>query len=166
MTMAVAAGVAVLGAAVVGWMYLQGKKGEKREQAQAIERFRQQREHLEADALAALSRGDRKGTLTWVDCEFSDGFVLVRGKQEGKLYALVELLVRLRPGPASAAESLEEEDRVRLATCVFCYEGGHWKCAGRPLFNLRPSEAVAFFRDRWRQVAMQAPSPTQARQSV
>jgi hypothetical protein len=36
---------------------------------------------------------------------------------------------------------------LRAATAVFRVERGHWATDGRALFNLNPTEAIAYYQD-------------------
>ena len=44
-------------------------------------------------------------------------------------------------------EEVEAVGNLRAATAVFRVENGTWATDGRTLFNLNPSEAIAYYQD-------------------
>ena len=44
-------------------------------------------------------------------------------------------------------EDVEAVGNLRAATAVFRVERGNWATDGRPLFNLNPAEAIAYYQD-------------------
>jgi hypothetical protein len=53
-------------------------------------------------------------------------------------------------------EDVEAVGNLRAASAVFRSQRGVWQTDGRALFNLNPSEAVAFYQDNLELVAHEA----------
>ena len=133
------------------WLMWRKRRGEAMAEAwdQAIGLFRLRREWLEARYLSLASQSGKPRGLEWIDCQFRDEVTFARDRHDGRLRALIGVIIRFRPEPGSLFADSDEgnDDRVRLATCVFWYEQGEWLTDGRALFNLTPQEAVEFLRN-------------------
>ena len=102
------------------------------------QRFRLQREHLEAKFLKLACGRLGPDVPHWADCEFDDDVAYVRSRATGELSALVA--VTLTP------DALADSD-CQTATAVFRFDRDHWETDGRAILNLSPGEAIQFFHD-------------------
>jgi hypothetical protein len=102
----------------------------------ARQRFRQQRERLEARFLTALGRLDPSEAARWDDADWHDEVLWARDRQTRVLLALVG--VRFR---SDAFDDLGDP-RPRHSTALFEYRRGRWLAEGKRLDEVRPDEAV------------------------
>lgn len=112
---------------------------------QAYDVFHREREWLEARFLTAASNSGLPRGLEWMDCDFEDGVVFARDRQNGTLRAFVGVTVRFEAIPGGGMEDVEAVANLRAATAVFQYDGEHWKTEGRTIFNLNPEETIRHF---------------------
>lgn len=99
----------------------------------ARERFKGQRERLEARFLSAIGKirpemGDR-----WDEAHWQDEVVWARDRKTRSVLALVG--VQFQPEPFS-------DDLPQYATALFEFRRGMWTADGRCLDEVRPGEAV------------------------
>jgi len=112
---------------------------------QAYDSFRREREWLEARFLTAASNSGRPRGLRWVDCDFDDGVVFARDRQNGSLRAFSGVTIRFEAIPGGGMEDVEAVGTLRAATAVFHYGDEGWKTDGRTIFNLNPEETIRHF---------------------
>ena len=117
------------------------------------EKFRQQREHLEADFFAAAAKSGKPRGLRWVECDFGDAIEFVREKTTGMLVAFVGVTIRFEAVEGGDMEGLPAVGNLRTASAVFTYHGDRWHTAGRALFNLNPDEAAEHFGSQYEKLA-------------
>jgi hypothetical protein len=103
----------------------------------ARQRFREQRERLEARFLTALGRIDPEEQEHWEQADWRDEIVWARDRSTRTLNALVA--VRFDPPPFTDLPS-------PYATALFEYHDGNWSTDGQWFDDLRPEEAVALHR--------------------
>ncbi len=98
----------------------------------ARERFRHNREHLEARFVTRASGSDPAEAVRWEDAQWQDGVVWARDRQTRVLLALVG--VHFEPDPFS-------DEPQRHATAIFEFRRQGWTTEGRGLDEVRPDEA-------------------------
>ena len=103
----------------------------------ARQRFRQQREGLEARFLTALGRLDPEESERWDDADWRDDIAWARDRQTRTLNALVA--VRFPPPPFF-------DQPGEVAVALFEYRDGLWTTDGLWFDSLRPDEAVVLQR--------------------
>lgn len=141
----VAIGTAVcLGAAWI-WLWPRRSVAEKAPQL-ARERFRTQREHLEARFFQVASRSGVPRGLAWKDCDFGDEAIFVKNLGSKEFAALVPLTIAFEAIEGGGMEEVEAVHNLRAATAVFEYRDGAWTTQGRAVFNLSPDETVRHFK--------------------
>ena len=118
--------------------------------------FHQQRERLECKFLKLASESGKPRGLRWVDCDFDDDVTYARDKRSGELCAFVAVTISFEAIKGGLMEDVEAVGNLRAASAVFRSQRGAWQTDGRALFNLNPSEAVAFYQDNLELVAHEA----------
>src|SRR5690606_31115509 len=113
--------------------------------ARARQEFRLQRERLEAKFFALASSTGKPRGLRWVDCEFDDHITYARDRKSGQLSAFVGVTIAFEAIEGGMMEGVEAVGNLRAATAVFIYNGRAWDTLGRVMFNLNPSEAIAYY---------------------
>ena len=58
--------------------------------------------------------------------------------------------------PGGPMEDVEAVSNLRAATAVFRLAGNRWQTEGRAVFNLNPTEAIAYYRDELEIVGREA----------
>jgi hypothetical protein len=109
--------------------------------------FHRVREHLEARFLRLASDSGKPRGLEWVRCDFEDDVTYVRNRHSGEISAFVGVTIGFEAIEGGGMEEVEAVGNLRAATAVFRVEGGNWSTDGRALFNLNPSEAIAYYQD-------------------
>jgi hypothetical protein len=150
----VAAAVIVL---AVAWRPVRTRMRES-QLARARKDFHHQRERLEARFFTLASRSGRPRGLEWVRCDFDDDVIYARHRQNGELSAFVGVTIGFEAIEGGGMEEVEAVGNARAATAVFRVEQGKWATDGRALFNLTPSEAVAYYQDNLEFVAQELAS--------
>jgi hypothetical protein len=107
----------------------------------ARERFRGQRERLEARFLASLSRLRPDQSRRWDDAHWQDEVVWARDRKTRSVMALVGVQFE-PPAYGTLGEDDGLEDGPQYATALFEFRRGAWTTDGRCLDELRPDEAV------------------------
>ena len=143
---AVGASLFLLAAVVLAWRPVRAKIREA-QLAKARKDFHRHREHLEARFLRLASTSGKPRGLDWVRCDFDDDVIYVRDRVSGQLSAFVGVTIGFEAIEGGGMEDVEAVGNLRAATAVFRIERGHWATDGRPLFNLNPTEAIAYFQD-------------------
>ncbi|MEX2113865.1 MAG: hypothetical protein WD845_11810 [Pirellulales bacterium] len=119
----------------------------QRDLARARKDFRRTREHLEAKFVQLASQSGKPRGLEWVRCDFEDDVVYARNRRSGEISAFVGVTIGFEATVGGGMEEVEAVSNLRAATAVFRIERGKWRTDGRALFNLNPSEAVAFYQE-------------------
>ncbi len=119
----------------------------QRDLVRARKDFRRTREHLEAKFLQLASQSGKPRGLEWVRCDFEDDVVYARNRRSGEISAFVGVTIGFEATLGGGMEDVEAVSNLRAATAVFRIERGKWRTEGRTLFNLNPSEAVAFYQE-------------------
>jgi hypothetical protein len=136
----------VVVAAALAWRPVRAKL-RQRDLARARKDFRRRREHLEAKFLQLASQSGKPRGLEWVRCDFEDDVTYARNRRSGEISAFVGVTVGFEATLGGGMEDVEAVSNLRAATAVFRIERGIWRTDGRALFNLNPSEAVAFYQE-------------------
>jgi hypothetical protein len=136
-------------ALVGGGLYLRWLRGPRLSLAELQKRFRQQREHLEAEFPAAAAAGGKPRGLRWKHCEWDSEVVFARERQTGRLAALVGVTVSFEAVEGGDMEGVEAVGNLRNASAVFFFDRGRWRTTGRAIFNLNPGEAVEHFKGQY-----------------
>jgi len=142
----------VLAGVAFVWRPLRARIREQ-ELARARKDFHRQRERLEARFFTLAARSGMPRGLEWVRCDFDDDVIYARHRQSGELSAFVAVTIGFEAIVGGGMEEVEAVGNARAATAVFRVEKGQWATDGRALFNLSPSEAVAFYQDNFELVA-------------
>jgi hypothetical protein len=121
--------------------------------AHAREAFALERDRLHDQFLAAANATGKPRGLRWTECEFGDAYELARDRQTGQLLALVPVTISFAAVEGGPMEGVEAVGNLRNATAVFSFERGHWKTAGKAVFNLNPDEALTHFKNQYERVA-------------
>ena len=93
--------------------------------------------------------------LEWVHCDFDDDVIYARHRQSGELSAYVSVTIGFEAIDGGGMEEVEAVSNLRAATAVFRVEKGVWATDGRALFNLNPSEAIAYYQENLEQVGQE-----------
>ncbi|MGD9723986.1 MAG: hypothetical protein AB7O59_20240 [Pirellulales bacterium] len=140
-------GIAVLLVlAALAWRPVRSRLRE-RQLAHARKEFHRHREHLEARFLRLASESGKPRGLEWARCDFDDDVVYARHRRSGEISAFVGVTIGFEAIEGGGMEEVEAVSNLRAATAVFRVEGGAWRTDGRALFNLNPSEAIAYYQD-------------------
>lgn len=109
--------------------------------------FHRQRERLEARFLKLASHSGKPRGLRWVECEFEDDVAYARDRRSGDLSAFVAVTISFEAIEGGLMEGVDAVGNQRAATAVFRFSDGAWNTDGRAIFNLNPTEAIAYFQD-------------------
>jgi hypothetical protein len=115
--------------------------------ARARKDFHKQRERLEAKFLKLASNSGKPRGLQWVDCDFEDDVAYARDRRSGNLSAFVAVTISFEAIEGGPMEDVEAVGNLRAATAVFTFAHGGWHTDGRAIFNLNPTEAIAYYQD-------------------
>jgi hypothetical protein len=144
--MAIAASLFVAGLVALAWRPIRAKLREN-QLARARRGFHRHREHLEARFLRLAALSGKPRGVDWVRCDFDDDVIYARHRQSGELSALVGVTIGFEAIEGGGMEDVEAVGNLRAATAVFRVEHGLWRTDGRALFNLNPTEAIAYYQD-------------------
>ena len=143
--LAVGVAVLVVAALVVASWLLRGRWkrfGRRRETRRALDRFRLEREQLEAKFFdLARTRGKPRG-VRWINCDWLDRVTFARGIDDGMLAAFVGVNISFEAIEGGDMEDVEAVGMVRDAAALFHFHNGHWGTGGRALFNMDPQDAL------------------------
>ena len=154
-----ATGVALaMGTLMVLWRPIRGRLREQ-ELARARRDFHRQREHLEARFVQLAGRSGKPRGLEWVRCDFDDDVIYARNRRSGELSALVGVTIGFEAVEGGGMEGVEAVGNLRAATAVFHVLKGAWSTEGRALFNLNPTEAIAYYHDNLELVGQEVAHP-------
>lgn len=115
--------------------------------------FVQQREHLEAQFLAAAIASGKPRGLRWQDCEWESEIVFARERRSGCLTALVAVTISFEAFDDADADIPSGVGDPRTASAVFVYDGSRWQTEGRAVFNFYPSEVLERLKGQYERVA-------------
>lgn len=152
----IAAGVAVfvMAAVLIGRPLLYRLR--RRQQQQALQRFRLQREQLEARFFALASVQGRPRGLRWLDCDWQDNVTFARDRTTGLLTAFVACNISFEAIEGGDMEDVEAVGLLRDAAALFHYQQGRWGTGGRAMFNMNPEDALVRLESQFEPVAQQA----------
>lgn len=138
------AGLVLASLVLVVWL-LRGRWkrfGRRAETQRALDRFRLEREQLEAKFFdLARTRGKPRG-VRWVNCAWLDRATFARSIDDGMLTAFVGVNISFEAIEGSDMEEVEAVGMVRDASALFHFHNGHWGTGGRALFNMDPQDAL------------------------
>ncbi len=120
--------------------------------SRARSRFRQQREHLEADFFRAAGQSGKPRGLPWKNFEWESNVVFARDKGTRQMIALVGVTIQFEAIEGGDMEGLPAVGNLRNASGVFFFEGGRWRTAGKVVFNLNPDEAINHFQQQYERI--------------
>lgn len=109
--------------------------------------FHLQRERLEAKFFELAAASGKPRGLRWTDCTFDDDVTYARHRQTGELCAFVAVSIAFEAIEGGGMEEVAAVSNLRAATSVFRLERGRWQTDGRAIFNLNPTEAIAYYQD-------------------
>ncbi len=120
--------------------------------------FHRQRERLELQFFQMASATGRPRGLRWTDCDFDNAVSYARDRKTGQLSAFVACTIAFEAIPDGPMEGVEAVGNLRAATAVFVYGDNSWTTQGRVMFNLNPSEAIAFYQGVVEAVGAEGPA--------
>lgn len=121
----------------------------RREERQAREQFKLQRETLEAKFFDMARQLGKPRDLTWIDCDWQPTVTFARDAETGLLTAFTAVNIRFEAVEGGDMEEVEAVGLIRDAAAVFHFKDGAWGTGGRALFNMNPEDAVTRLRDQY-----------------
>ncbi|QDU38802.1 hypothetical protein Mal4_31320 [Maioricimonas rarisocia] len=112
------------------------------EARRAVQRFRIQRETLEAKFFDVASATGKPRGLRWKRCDWQAPVTFARDLQSQLVTAFVSVEIHFDAIEGGDMEDVEAVGTIRDAAAVFHYRAGTWGTGGKALFNMNPSEAV------------------------
>ena len=94
-----------------------------------------------------LATAASRAGLRWSDCSFDDEVTYARHRQGGELLHFVAVTIAFEAIEGGGMEEVEAVSNLRAATAVFRLDHGKWQTDGRAIFNLNPTEAIAYYQD-------------------
>jgi len=152
--------VVAVGAALVaafGWQRIR-RSLRKSEYERSRRDFHRQRERLEAKFFDLASHSGKPRGLRWTDCSFEDDVTYARNRGTGELCAFVAATIAFEAIEGGLMEDVEAVGNLRAATAVFRLDRGQWQTDGRAIFNLNPTEAIAYYRENLVLVGQEPPA--------
>lgn len=137
-------GFATVGLPLMLWKPLRDARREAR-YAKARQAFKLHRERLEAKFFTLAASSGKPRGLRWTDCDFDNVVTYARDRKSGELSAFVSVTISFEAIEGGLMEGVEAVGNLRAATAVFQYRGRGWETQGRVMFNLNPSEAIAYY---------------------
>jgi hypothetical protein len=128
------------------------RRGNRRHLARTRKRFRQQREHLEADFFRAASQSGKPRGLRWTNCDWGNDVVFARDRHSGQMIALVGVTIEFEAVEGGDMEGVEAVGNLRNASGVYYCERGRWLTTGKVVFNLNPDEALDHFQQQYERI--------------
>lgn len=115
---------------------------------QARRNFHRQREWLEAKFFELAASSGKPRGLRWTECDFENDVTYARQRSDSQLCAFVACTISFEAIEGGLMEGVEAVGNLRAATAVFGLRAGRWETDGRALFNLSPSEAIAYYQEK------------------
>lgn len=112
------------------------------EARRAIQRFRIQREALEAKFFDVAAATGKPRGLRWKRCDWQSPVTFARDLQSHLVTAFVSVEIHFDAVEGGDMEDVEAVSTIRDAAAVFHYRAGTWGTGGKALFNMNPAEAV------------------------
>jgi hypothetical protein len=137
-------GLVVIVLPLLLWRPLRTARREAR-YTRARQEFKLQRERLEAKFFSIAASSGKPRGLRWTDCEFDNLVTYARDRKSNELSAFVGVTISFEAIEGGLMEGVEAVGNLRAATAVFQYRGRGWETQGRVMFNLNPSEAIAYY---------------------
>jgi hypothetical protein len=119
----------------------------KAEYERARKEFHQQRERLEAKFLQLAGASGKPRDLRWTACDFDNDVSYARDRHSHELRAFVAVTISFEAVEGGLMEDVEAVGNLRAATAMFRWQDGRWQTDGRAIFNLNPTEAIAYYHD-------------------
>ncbi len=113
--------------------------------AEARRLFHIQRERLEAKFVQLAEKSGKPRGLRWALCEFDDDVSYARDRKSTKITAMVACTISFEAIEGGDMEEVEAVGNLRAATSVFTFQHNQWSTDGRAIFNLGPTEAIAYY---------------------
>jgi hypothetical protein len=113
--------------------------------AEARKQFHIQRERLEAKFVQLAENSGKPRGLRWSNCEFADDVSYARDRKSAGLTAMVACTIAFEAIEGGGMEEVEAVGNLRAATAVFAFQNNRWTTDGRAIFNLNPTEAIAYY---------------------
>lgn len=126
----------------------------RKEQEQALQQFRLQREFLEARFFDLAAQSGKPRGLRWLACDWLEGVAFGREKQTGMLTAFVSVNIRFEAIEGGDMEGVAAVGNIRDGSAVFHYQDGIWGTGGRALFNLGPQDALSRLANQYEHVGV------------
>lgn len=150
---------AVAGGVALAWRPVRSAMREK-QYRRARADFHLQRERLEARFLTLASQSGRPRGLRWTDCDFEDAVAYARDRKTRHVTAFVGVTISFEAVAGGPMEGVEAVGNLRAATAVFHFRNAHWETEGRAVFNLNPTEAIAYYHDDFEMIGQEAAQRT------
>jgi len=109
----------------------------------AVQRFRFDREHLEAKFFELASQSGKPRGLRWLACDWQNTVRFARDVRSGMLTAFVSVEVRFEAEEGGDMEDVAAVGTIRDACALFHWDGRHWGTGGRALFNMDAHAAMS-----------------------
>jgi hypothetical protein len=134
----------LLGLGIALWLFRKPLRDwrQQREARRARERFRMQRERLEARFFDLARNTGKPRGLRWIECDWLESVTYARDRQTGLLTAFVAVNIRFEAIEGGEMEDVAAVSNIRDAAAVFHYQSGNWGTGGRALFNMNPADAL------------------------
>lgn len=145
------------------WVFWRVGRGARRDHAEAIRHFRQQREHLEAAFFAAAARSGKPRGLRWKGCEWSDLLEFALDRRSGRLTAVAGVTLSFEAVEGGDMEGVAAVGNLRNASAVFVHDGRRWSATDRVVFNLNPAEVLSHFPTQFERLSAPAPPAADTR---
>ena len=117
-----------------------------RRQLAALE-FRETRDQLAEDFLAAADASGKPRGLRWKSCQLHDDLRLAVDRANGDLLALIGATIGFEAIEGGGMEEVEAVGNLRCVTAVFVYRERKWSTDGRAVFNLQPEQALEHYAE-------------------
>lgn len=114
--------------------------------------FHRCRERLEAKFWQLAGASGKPRGLRWTGCDFDDDVAYARDRASNELCALVAVTISFEAIEGGGMEDVEAVSNLRAATSVFRHVGGQWRTDGRAIFNLNPTQTIAYYQDNLERV--------------
>ncbi|VAX39763.1 hypothetical protein MNBD_PLANCTO02-32 [hydrothermal vent metagenome] len=121
-----------------------------------IERFRIEREQLEACFFDKASRLGKPRDLRWLTCDWQKDVTFAKDKDSGFLTAFVAVNISFEAVEGGDMEDVAAVGTIREAAALFHYNNGHWGTGGRALFNMSPTDALLRLQEQFTPIGFSA----------
>lgn len=118
----------------------------------AAEEFLALRESLLAEFLKLASESGIPRGLCWLSCVLpteEDEIKFATDRNTNELIGLTTVIISFEAVKGGDMEDVEAVSNLRAATAIFVHSQAGWRPTSRALFNLKPSESIERFAERY-----------------